>query len=64
MIEPFQDDPAIEFRFARLNVSQLRAELERYRLRWRRGQVSWRAWKIAERLLTGEINFRESDPIK
>ena len=64
MIEPFQDDPAIQSRLAKLNVSELRAELDRYRLRWRRGQVAWHAWKDAERLLTAEIKFRESDPIE
>lgn len=50
-------------RFARLTVTELRAELVAYRRRWGKQQVSWRAWKTAERLLTAEIKFRELGPI-
>ena len=65
MIEPIQKDATVqELYFGNLTVPDLRAELERYRFRWRCGQVTWRVLKTAERMLKSEIKFRVSDPIE
>lgn len=64
MDEVAQEEIAIdESRFARLTVPQLRAELEGYRGRRQRRQISWRAWKSVESLIEGEIRFRKLGPI-
>ncbi len=65
MIETVQEESVVdESRFARMSLPQLRAELESYRRSWRRGHTSWRLLKSVERIITGEIKFRESDPIR
>lgn len=65
MFEPIQEETTVqELYFGNLSVPELRAELEKYRSRWRRGQIPWRVLKTAEKMLRAEIKFRSLQPIE
>jgi hypothetical protein len=58
-----KENVADDSRFARLTEPQLRVELEDYRRRRGKRQISWRVWKSIESLIEGEIRFRKLGPI-